>query len=363
MGYEVDFLPVGNGDCSGDAIAVRWEERGAYKVLIYDGGTKASGEALVNHVKTHYQTDRVDYVVNSHPDNDHASGLSVILEQLEVGELWMHRPWQHSALILNYFKDGRITDSSLGERLKGKMAAAYALEELAIQKGIPIYEPFQGDLIGPFTVLTPERDWYIHELIQAFAKSPATKGSNAATGGLRGFVADAMRKAGEWLSEHWHIELLREAVETSAENESSVVLFADFDGRGVLLTGDAGVQALHRAADYAEEIGVDLPTKLRFIQVPHHGSRNNVSTTCLDRLLGSRKATDDETYTKTAFVSAGRESKTHPRQMVINAFLRRGARVYATKGTTIWHWHEAPNRGWGPAPGITFSSTVEAWND
>lgn len=363
MAYEVDFLPVGNGDTSGDAIAVRWEERGTYKVLVYDGGTKASGEAMVNHIKTHYQTNRVDYVVNSHPDNDHASGLAVILEQLEVGELWMHRPWQHSQLILDYFKDGRITDNSLAERLKEKMAAAYALEELATQKLIPIYEPFEGGVIGPFTVLTPERDWYIHELIQAFAKSPDAKESKVASGGLLGIVAGAMKKAAEWISEHWHIELLRENVETSAENESSVVLFADFDGHGVLLTGDAGVQALHRAADHAEEMGVDLPTRLKFIQVPHHGSRNNVSSTCLDRLIGPRKATSDDTYTKTAFVSAGKESTTHPRQMVVNAFLRRGARVYPTKGNTIWHRDQMPARGWGPATGMAFSSTVEAWND
>lgn len=44
MNYEIDFLPVGNGDTSGDAIAVRWQEaNGSYKVLIYDGGTKNQG--------------------------------------------------------------------------------------------------------------------------------------------------------------------------------------------------------------------------------------------------------------------------------------------------------------------------------
>ena len=75
MGYEVDFLPVGNGDTSGDAITVRWGMPGNYQVMVYDGGTRDSGAAIVGHVKRHYQTTRVDYVVSSHPDADHASGL------------------------------------------------------------------------------------------------------------------------------------------------------------------------------------------------------------------------------------------------------------------------------------------------
>jgi hypothetical protein len=50
LGYEIDFLPVGNGDKSGDAIAVRYGEPGNYKVMVVDGGTKESGQALVAHI-------------------------------------------------------------------------------------------------------------------------------------------------------------------------------------------------------------------------------------------------------------------------------------------------------------------------
>lgn len=32
-GYEVDFLPVGSGDKSGDAIVLRYGEAGSYKVI------------------------------------------------------------------------------------------------------------------------------------------------------------------------------------------------------------------------------------------------------------------------------------------------------------------------------------------
>ena len=56
IGCEIDFLPVGNGDKSGDAIAVRYGYPGNYKVMVYDGGTKESGEALVEHIRKHYGT-------------------------------------------------------------------------------------------------------------------------------------------------------------------------------------------------------------------------------------------------------------------------------------------------------------------
>lgn len=363
MGYEVDFLPVGNGSRSGDAIAVRYGYPGSYKVMVYDGGTKESGQALVDHIKTHYRTTRVDYVVNSHPDGDHASGLSVVIEQLEVGELWMHQPWNYSSVIRDYFKDGRITHNSLEERLRKKMGAAHALEQLANEKGIPIFEPFQGSMIGDFEVLSPEKDWYVHELIPEFSKSPEQKSeSSVSFAAAMNSITEMARKALEWVAEHWHIESLREDVKTSAENESSVVMYGTIDGRGILLTGDVGVRGLHSAADYTESQGISIPASLKFSQIPHHGSRNNVSTSALDRILGTRKAIDDGDKKFSAFVSAAKESTTHPRKAVTNAFIRRGGSVVETRGVPVYHWHNMDSRGWGSASIISFSGEVEAWD-
>ena len=110
MGYEIDFLPVGNGEKSGDAIALRFGNlRGSREeqtVVVVDGGFKDSGEKLINHIKTYYDTDRVDIVVSTHPDDDHTNGLIVVLEELDVGCLWMHLPWNHTDDINRMFKDG-----------------------------------------------------------------------------------------------------------------------------------------------------------------------------------------------------------------------------------------------------------------
>ncbi len=370
MPFEIDFLPVGNGDRSGDAIAVRYGQPGAYTVMVYDGGTKESGEKLVEHIRKHYQTDYVDHVVNSHPDADHASGLSVVLEQLTVGTLWLHRPWHYSHTILEYFKDGRMTNQSLKTRLQDSMANAYQLEQLAIKKGIDIKEPFQGAVIGSFHVLSPDQAWYVHDLIADFEKSPEQKMVEAEAAltpaaRLLRILGEAAKKGAAWVAERWDLELLREDVETSAENESCAILYAYMEDHkeGILLTGDAGVKALGKAVDYLDAYNVSAPLSIKLIQVPHHGSRHNVSSSVLGRILGPRLPVKPEKYEKVALVSAGKDSTTHPRKMVVNAFQRRGAKVVATQGMPTRHYRGMPEReGWKAATPLEFFNQVEAWD-
>jgi beta-lactamase superfamily II metal-dependent hydrolase len=369
MAFEIDFLPVGNGDRSGDAISVRYGQPGAYTVMVYDGGTQESGSKLVEHIREYYQTDYVDHVVNSHPDADHVSGLSVVLEQLTVGTLWLHRPWLYSHVIIDYFKDGRITNQSLKTRLQENMAAAYQLEQLAIRKRIEIKEPFRGEAIGAFHVLSPDKEWYVHDLIANFEKSPEqikaeAEASLTAVEKYLRIITEGAKKGAQWVAEKWDLELLREDVETTGENESSAILYAYMQDHqhGILLTGDAGVKALGRAVDCLNVHNVSAPLSIKFVQVPHHGSRHNVSSSILDRILGPKLPVKPEEYEKVALVSVGKDSTTHPRKMVVNAFFRRGAKVIATQGKTTRHHRGMPAReGWVTATPLEFSNQVEAW--
>lgn len=356
--YQIDFLPVGDGERSGDAIALRWrEDYGAWRTMIVDGGTKASGQALVDHFATHYDTNRVDYVVNTHPDADHASGLRIVIEQMDVGELWMHEPWNHAADIKEQFRDGRQTASSLKGKIEKALSAASALRDTAAAFGVPVFEPYAGATIGPFMVLSPDMDWYLNELLPGFRKTPAAKADEwSESGGLLEALKQITTADALSVKETWSLETLSEDGTTSAENESSVILYGRLADRGVLLTGDAGIGALSKAADLAEWCGYDLPS-VRFVQVPHHGSRNNVSPSVLDRVLGPKQwmpAGD-----KTAFVSASAKSKTHPRRVVTNAFQRRGCSVCVTRGASWLHQHNAPRDDWNWPGGEPFHDTVE----
>ena len=335
MGYEIDFLPVGNGQKSGDAIAARWGVDDDYKIIIIDGGTKESGQLLVDHLKKYYETEYVDFVVNTHPDMDHASGLTVVLEQLSVGELWIHKPWDYSGDILESIKDGRVTENSLAQRLQESFKTAYSLVQLAEEKGISIKEPFQGEVIGAFTVLSPDKETY-KQLITESDKSPEIKES------LLEKAALFVKKVINFIKAEWDKDNLSEGVSTSEINETSVILYANIDNKGILFNGDAGIRALNCAADYAENEGIEL-TDCRFVQIPHHGSRNNVSPSILNRIVGN--IVDQETApTKSAFVSASKNDPDHPRNSVINAFIRRGVRVFKTEGGTKWHHHDMPGR-------------------
>lgn len=355
--FEIDFLPVGESQHSGDAIAMRWEdELGQQKVLIYDGGTKDYGQALVRHVKTHYHTDHVDYVVNTHPDNDHAGGLLYVLENVTVGQLWMHRPWIYSAMIRDYFHDGRITDDSLARRLQEKMSAAYALEQVAQKQDIPIFEPFAGERIGIFTVLSPTTERYVHELLPEFEKAPELKVVAATEAFFDKAVATIER-----IAAHWDKEFLPDVVKTSAENESSVVMFARMSKGGYLLTGDAGIKSLRAAAEYAGNVGYHLPSEVTFVQIPHHGGRRNVSTETLNLIVGEPLTAMPEKPTKTAFVSAAKAAPTHPKRLVTNAFVRRGFKVSCTKGQIIQHRRGYDGRpGWVTLEPLPFYDDVEA---
>jgi beta-lactamase superfamily II metal-dependent hydrolase len=353
MGYEIDFLPVGNGDKSGDAIAIRYGNEGNYKIMVIDGGTKESGEELVNHIKTYYKTDYVDYVVNTHPDQDHASGLSIVLENLRIGELWLHRPWNYTQEIIEYFHDGRITVESLKNRFQTDgFRYAYALENLALKKGIIIKEPYQGAMIGAFVVMSPNRNWYLHQLIPDFNRTPEKK---MATDSYFARLSESIKGVFESLD----FETLKEGGVTSSDNESSVVLYAEFDGRGVLLTGDAGLEALNQAHSFSVSCGINLQQKLKFIQIPHHGSRRNIAPSVLNKILGGKGQSEN----KTAFISAGEESTKHPRKIVSNAFIRRGCKVIQTKGSTKRHHYGMPNRdGWTSSIPVPFYNQVENYD-
>lgn len=355
MGIEIEFIPVGDNSKNGDAIVVRYGEENNYKIMVVDGGTKDSGSKIVEHIKKYYGTCYVDYVVNTHPDSDHASGLITVIEELDIGELWMHLPWEHSSKIRGLFKDGRITDNSLSEKIKASLNKAYQLYEVACDKEIPVFEPFEGATIGEFKVLSPLEDWYINYLLPDFPNMPKKREKSA----FSSSITEAYVKFLEWIDESWDKETLSENYDsTGARNESSVVLYANIDGHQVLLTGDAGKLALHNSADYAKSLGIDL-RECKFVQMPHHGSRRNVSPSVLDRIIGER-VSDEAQPTTTTFVSVSKQTENHPKKVVVNAFLRRGAKVFETRGSTIRHHKNMPERtGWNTLTSLSFNQNVE----
>ena len=331
--YEVDFLAVGEESQSGDAIALRVGNlngsREEQTVIVIDGGFKETGEQLVDFIKIRYGTDRIDYVVSTHPDQDHIGGLDIVLDECHVDRLLMHLPWLHGESVAKQITDDRATEKSINKNLRA-LSDAESLAEKAREKGIRIIEPFAGDryLLGDYgrlDILGPSKDYY-ESLLLSFEGMPdyATEKSSIFKKAISGYRA---------IKELWNQDSIGNDGKTSATNNSSVILQITVDNHRLLFTGDAGIPALEFAAGRLEN-GADRGGILRLIQIPHHGSRHNVGSNVLNRIVGEIGGNPHTLLT--AVVScAKKEDGKHPNPRVLNAFRRRGALCYKTQEISV----------------------------
>lgn len=354
--FEIDFLGI-ESKKSGDAISIRYQISGQTRIHVTDGGFQDTGEALVEHINKYYGApSRIDAVIVTHPDGDHAGGLRRLFDEYEIGQLWMLRPWLYANELIDRFSHFSSVDNLI-KRLKDLYPNLVALEGLAYENRVPICEPFQGARIGDFTVMAPTKSRYL-DLVVESEKTPEPTKEAAAP--LQSEVGAIVEKVITFIHSLWGQETFPKE-DTSAENNMSVIQYANLCGEKILLTGDAGRAALLEAADYAPFIGLSLPGIDR-IQVPHHGSRHNVSTEVLDRWLGPRLPAlpADGASTFTAMVSAAKADKDHPRKSVVRAFIHRGAKIFSTESKTMLTGHNAPERaGWNAAVAIPYPEEEE----
>jgi beta-lactamase superfamily II metal-dependent hydrolase len=351
MGYEIDLLGVGEESKSGDAIALRYGNlygsRSEQTVVVIDGGYADNGQKLVDHIRTHYGTEKVDLVISTHPDQDHINGLETVIDQMEVTELWIHQPWDHNWGLADKFEDGRITDNSIGERLKNNLETAYKLVQQAEAEGVIVSEPFTGVFYDCVEVIGPSQDYY-EELIPEFDGMPEAKKSEAQafSEGFKSFLESA-KTAIKQIFVFWGEDKIDDEDGTSAKNNSSVITQLIVEGRRLIFTGDAGITALDQAAGEIELC--TSGAKLSFIQIPHHGSRRNVGPSVLNRIIGE-PVDEGGSRNISAVASTAKEGEPkHPHKAVLNAFTHRGATVSATRGEGTQYAYNAPNRGgWVP---------------
>ena len=77
----VRFVDVGQGDCE----IVQFPDG---RNIIIDGGTNETSSELVNAIKS-YGIKRFDYVVATHPHEDHIGGLDDVIKSFEIGNVYL----------------------------------------------------------------------------------------------------------------------------------------------------------------------------------------------------------------------------------------------------------------------------------
>lgn len=353
MAYEVDYIPVGQGERSGDAICIHYGNligpRSERKIIVIDGGDKEAGAKMIEHINDHYYPEGyIDLMISTHPDSDHASGLRLVLEQFVVKRLLMHQPWNHAADVKNYFLDSRWTGKGLAATVRRRMRIVKELENTALSKGTEIIEPFAGFRTedGVLTVLGPSKDYY-RLLLPNFRMTPTAKAGE-------GILPSLIRRAGEVIryivQDTLGLDLLNDPGDTTSnENNSSVITLMQLDGHRLLFTGDAGKTSLQHAIEFARSHGIDL-TGLNLLDVPHHGSRRNINSQILSGMNGV-----------CCIISASGENEKHPSKRVTNALQKSGAtQVCVTRKVSVLFSHDANHRGWnGPIQMEQFHTLVE----
>ena len=321
FGFEIDFLPVGDNSRSGDAICLRWgynlcnndTSRRQY-VMVVDGGYADNGNDVVEHIKKYYGTTTIDVLVNTHPHADHVNGLETIVERCTINNLVMHRPWEHTGI---------------KQSLKDGLEKAYSIATKAKNRGVSLCECFTSykwKVYGvEVYVLNPTKEYY-ESLLPSFNVTP-TEGED--DGARRIEFLEKMVLASKCP--------LTDDGETSAENNSGIVLAFKLPssvGGIVMLTGDAGIPALENSVVEAIKQGLDLKEELKFFQVPHHGSIQNLGPTVLNSIFGLPYEAQNRIKTGYISVSKGHD-KEHPAKHVINALEERGVNCYMTNGKII----------------------------
>jgi hypothetical protein len=267
----------------------------------------------------------------------------------------MNRPWLYAAELLPLFPT-YASVSALERKLRSEYAGPLALEEIALERGIPISEAFQGAQIGQFTVLTPSKTRYLR-LVTESEKTPETIVEESFLKTAVDSIARAATAVANLVRAAWGEEFFP-ASGTSSENEMSVVQYASVNGKRILLTGDTGRDGLTEAADYLESRGVTLPGIWCF-QVPHHGGRHNVSTEVLDRWLGPTLPVMPNTTTWNGVCSSAKADTHHPKMAVKRAFMHRGAHWSETEGKTVCVPSGISRPDWSAIPQATYPTEQE----
>lgn len=348
--YEVRFFRVGSSSKGGDAILIRLiDENHNPTVIIVDGGYRENGEHIIEYL-SHLGINTIDLVINTHPDIDHISGLIRLFEEedLTIKKLIMNRPWRDSNITADYFYDGRVTYNSVNKRMTEAFNYAYQLEQAAISKigEGNIIHPVVGNVyFNCLTILAPSKTLYRTKLLES-DKTPTTIDDSSTN-----FFSRTMKKLVRYIRGFmpWQNE------DTSPINETSIVSLLCLPDKNYLLTGDAGRISLEEALKYKSSNYQIASSQICVMQLPHHGSRKNVSPELIKQ-IGAKEY----------IISCppnGLEAH-HPSRRMVNMVLEQdsSAQIYNTANCSSFVFHYNLGIKANPQDPMVSFDEIESYN-
>ncbi len=350
----------------GDALLIEYgtAAAGMHRVLI-DGGPVNSGnyDALRERLRVIERAPDgrryFDLLIITHVDTDHIEGVIRLLQDTELrcvfDDIWFNG-WKH-LVALDAGREVEVLGGQQGEFL-GALLTRQGRPWNQLFRGGPIVVPDPADDDAPPLPTVTLRGGLVLTLLSpTFDKLTALGPKWREHVEQAGFVAGNSDQAYEKLSNKWWAKppetLGNGDVDASDDNSeangSSIAVLAEFEGRSVLLSGDAHDDTLTTTLRrLRSERAVDAPLHIDALKLSHHGSSNNTTP----QLLAEVRADD-------YLVSSSGDRYDHPDaptiRLIVDTHLQDSPPTtpvvrfnYRSNRTVIWEDHDGLTAMYGP---------------
>lgn len=282
--FDVHVLPAGNGDC----IWIEYGEAASPRRVLIDGGTQSTYKRLKKRIQSLGSADvHFDLLVITHIDGDHIAGALELIERHELpisfGDIWFNGYRHLSAEKIEDF--GALQ----GERLTTAL--------LDPERKLPwnVNPAFQGGRICLQGDGSPTRVKDLPEGLEIFVLSPGADQLSALRpvwekeclhAGLdpaRPVQEETTLPPGIEAMGGLDVESLAAAEFVEDEkpaNGASIALLLSYEGKNVLLAGDAFPSVIARSI---EGLSPHAPLAVDVLKLPHHGSQKNVNREIIEK--------------------------------------------------------------------------------
>ncbi|PQB08008.1 hypothetical protein BST83_13240 [Polaribacter filamentus] len=338
MDFSIDMLSLGNADCN-----IIWTKaENADFVTIIDGGNPKDAKTIIEHyesyIKPHISDDSPILIINTHPHSDHIGGLVDLVHYFKnkIARFYYNDPTDYieeaKRIEIKSLNESFLYSNQRVKKLFASLRQSDDLSDILAQYKISKLEAFSDNNLDHnlFDFVGPSKAFYLEQL------GYFTNIDNLRTSGSNIQPESDINEVQEGLNS---CDIVDEKNDASAENLTSVLTkFIDSSNRKYLFTADAGVDAFEAAVSNGYDI-----KDLHFCQLPHHGSRRNVSTNWISNFNPKR------------FWVSANGSKKHPRKAVISCIKKNlpDCKTYSTHKTGTIHINSKsnvfPERNWSTA--------------
>lgn len=108
---RVHFLDVGQAD----SVLIQLPNK---EVALIDGGNRGDGKFLVDYIKE-LNIERIDYLIATHPHEDHIGGLPEVVKSFEIGKIYMPNKTANTKIFEDLLKEIKSKDLKITQAKSG----------------------------------------------------------------------------------------------------------------------------------------------------------------------------------------------------------------------------------------------------